>query len=117
MEKGEEVRNKHVIFRDYIEGYPKESDLVIRTENTIHLEEIVKFSHEEAKLQTNIAIQPLGCSTIVRTDLEVRKETLNLLRWYATSPATPAQPLSHFIAKQGPKRVKRGSGEEPLFVL
>ncbi|KAH7848679.1 hypothetical protein Vadar_006056 [Vaccinium darrowii] len=37
MEKGEEVRNKQVIFRDYIENYPKESDFSIK-EKTIHLE-------------------------------------------------------------------------------
>ncbi|KAH7860085.1 hypothetical protein Vadar_008988 [Vaccinium darrowii] len=40
MEKGEEVRNKQVILRDHIEftRHPKQSDFVVRTENTIHLE-------------------------------------------------------------------------------
>ncbi|KAH7861754.1 hypothetical protein Vadar_030396 [Vaccinium darrowii] len=41
MGKLQEVRNKQVIFRDYIESstrFPIESDFVISTENTIHLE-------------------------------------------------------------------------------
>ncbi|KAH7861525.1 hypothetical protein Vadar_027374 [Vaccinium darrowii] len=40
MEKGEEMRNKQVIFRDYIESTrsPIESDFVINTEKKIHLE-------------------------------------------------------------------------------
>ena len=39
MEKsncGEEVKNRQVIFRDYVTGYPKESDMYITT-NTIKL--------------------------------------------------------------------------------
>ncbi|RDX62037.1 2-alkenal reductase (NADP(+)-dependent), partial [Mucuna pruriens] len=36
MEKGEEVKNKQVILRDYVTGYPKESDMYVDT-NTIKL--------------------------------------------------------------------------------
>ena len=34
---GEEVKNKQVIFRDYVTGYPKESDFYIKNESTIKL--------------------------------------------------------------------------------
>lgn len=33
----EEVRNKQVIFRDYVTGNPKESDMYVTTSNTIKL--------------------------------------------------------------------------------
>ncbi|KAL6976094.1 hypothetical protein U1Q18_024886 [Sarracenia purpurea var. burkii] len=37
MAEGEEVRNKQVIFRDYITGFPKESDMYLRTDKSIRL--------------------------------------------------------------------------------
>ncbi|CAK9181890.1 unnamed protein product [Ilex paraguariensis] len=37
MVGGEEVRNKQVIFRDYVSGFPKESDMYITTDKTLHL--------------------------------------------------------------------------------
>ncbi|KAK2969576.1 hypothetical protein RJ640_003583 [Escallonia rubra] len=37
MAEGEEVKNKQVLFRNYIDGFPKESDMYISTENTIRL--------------------------------------------------------------------------------
>ncbi|CAK9144051.1 unnamed protein product [Ilex paraguariensis] len=37
MVGGEEVRNKQVIFRDYVSGFPKESDKYITTDKTLHL--------------------------------------------------------------------------------
>ncbi|KAK2967376.1 hypothetical protein RJ640_016850 [Escallonia rubra] len=37
MAEGEEVKNKQVLFRNYIDGFPKESDMYISSENTIRL--------------------------------------------------------------------------------
>ncbi|KAA8532170.1 hypothetical protein F0562_006688 [Nyssa sinensis] len=37
MVDGEEVRNKKVIFRDYVNGFPVESDMYLSTDNTIRL--------------------------------------------------------------------------------
>ncbi|KAK2976086.1 hypothetical protein RJ640_009518 [Escallonia rubra] len=37
MAEGEEVKNKQVLFRNYINGFPKESDMCVSTENTIRL--------------------------------------------------------------------------------
>ncbi|KAK2969570.1 hypothetical protein RJ640_003577 [Escallonia rubra] len=37
MAEGEEVKNKQVLFRNYIDGFPKESDMYISTGNTIRL--------------------------------------------------------------------------------
>ncbi|KAK2999354.1 hypothetical protein RJ639_022757 [Escallonia herrerae] len=37
MAEGEEVENKQVLFRNYIDGFPKESDMYVSTENTIRL--------------------------------------------------------------------------------
>ncbi|KAI8571947.1 hypothetical protein RHMOL_Rhmol01G0160400 [Rhododendron molle] len=43
-------------------------------------------------------------------DLEVRKGTPSPLRWYATSPCTPAQPLSRFEPKHPPRDPAKGKG-------
>lgn len=32
------VKNKQVLFKDYVNGYPKESDMVVTSEATIHLD-------------------------------------------------------------------------------
>ncbi|KAK3028112.1 hypothetical protein RJ639_039806 [Escallonia herrerae] len=37
MAEGEEVKNKQVLFRNYVDGFPKESDMYVSTENTIRL--------------------------------------------------------------------------------
>ncbi|KAK3028959.1 hypothetical protein RJ639_039986 [Escallonia herrerae] len=37
MAKAEKVKNKQVLFKNYIDGFPKESDMYISTENTIRL--------------------------------------------------------------------------------
>ncbi|XP_059656097.1 2-alkenal reductase (NADP(+)-dependent)-like [Cornus florida] len=37
MAEGEEVRNKQVLLKDYISGFPKESDMYISTDKTIRL--------------------------------------------------------------------------------
>lgn len=38
MEEGAEVRNKQVIFKDYIKGALKESDMYVKTDTTRKLE-------------------------------------------------------------------------------
>lgn len=37
MAEAEVVKNKQVLFKDYVVGFPKESDFIISTENTISL--------------------------------------------------------------------------------
>ena len=37
MAEVETVKNKQVLLKDYVTGFPKESDMIISTENTISL--------------------------------------------------------------------------------
>ncbi|KAK2976088.1 hypothetical protein RJ640_009520 [Escallonia rubra] len=37
MAEREEVKNKQVLFKNYVDGFPKESDMYVSTENTIRL--------------------------------------------------------------------------------
>ncbi|KAJ1395900.1 Polyketide synthase, enoylreductase domain [Sesbania bispinosa] len=77
---GEEVQNKQVILRDYVTGYPKESDLYIST-STIKLQ-VPQGSNEV--LVKNLY---LSCDPVMQ--FQMRKAEYRLSGYYYYSPGSP----------------------------
>ncbi|KAK2388428.1 2-alkenal reductase (NADPdependent) [Trifolium repens] len=77
---GDKVQNKHVILRDYVTGYPQESDLYIST-STIKLQ-VPQLSY--AILVKNLY---LSCDPVMQ--FLMRKDEFHLSGYYYYTPGSP----------------------------
>ncbi|KAK4489089.1 hypothetical protein RD792_004883 [Penstemon davidsonii] len=80
----EEVSNKQIILKDYVHGFPKESDLLLKTSSTIKLK-LPDDSHD-AVLVKNLY---LSCDPYMRN--RMREADGNY-----TTPFTPGSPISGY---------------------
>jgi NADPH-dependent curcumin reductase CurA len=77
---GDKVQNKHVILRDYVTGYPQESDLYISTSSTIKLQ-VPQLSN--AILVKNLY---LSCDPVMQ--FLMRKDEFHLSGYYYYTPGS-----------------------------
>ncbi|KAL3506940.1 hypothetical protein ACH5RR_032322 [Cinchona calisaya] len=74
-EDAEVVKNKQVLLKDYVSGFPKESDLIISTENTISLK-IPETSSGVLLKNLYLSCDPYMCLLMQNPDSNSIKESL-----------------------------------------
>uniref|UniRef100_A0A5B7BVA4 Putative 2-alkenal reductase (NADP(+)-dependent) n=1 Tax=Davidia involucrata TaxID=16924 RepID=A0A5B7BVA4_DAVIN len=83
MADGEEVSNKQIIFRDYVSGFPKESDMFVKTSSTIQLK--IPEGSEAVLVKTLY----LSCDPYMRNRMKN-------ISYADAEPFTPGSPVSGF---------------------
>lgn len=81
-----EVRNKQVILKEYVRGFPKESDMILKT-SSIKLKLELELEHSESESNSSVLVKNLylSCDPYMRNRMTYRDSSASYVQSFNPS--------------------------------